>query len=59
MIKHKARANVLAFKMSETSVQNAENRCPIRKSGSMQGMKLPYQTRKTGVRYGSQGSYRA
>ena len=59
MIKHKARANVLAFKMSETSVQNAENRRPIRKSGIIQGMKLPYQMPETGVRYGSQGSYRA
>ena len=43
--------------MSKTSVSNTENGIQIRKSTGEQRAKLPYQTLKTGLRYGSrQGS---
>ena len=40
--------------MPETSVSNAENRRPIRKSGIIQGIKLPSQMLETSHKDGSQ-----
>ena len=54
MLKTGLRDGSLEEHMEKTSVLNAENRPPGRKSGRAHGVKLPSQTPKTGLKDGSQ-----